>query len=571
MDAEIEKVVDLFVKSVDETPTVSSSLPFPSPSSPFLPPPLSSTPPPPVVVRLHTLNQEGKKIALKARVCSRDTSCLSQTVITYGDGGIVVPETFEDLPDVLSETYDVLVASAQELGLVHKPAALFSTFSDERGKGLLYAGMRIKDAFKEDIGFGGFADRGSAVSGANEHDCCYSCATRAGKNLISSLASGLLTNGSRFGDALDEAASIFSNTRDTGLTPRPPLPLHQQHTAAPNGSGAASATGLPPLPANAQLSPSVTHVSAVPLADARTHPGRVHGQDHGSSGVDGGGPRTCWWVCNAQVEAAVAARNLKEKLDLRLKVPGKLKPGEAKRAKQLAPRRLEFDAERHKNPDAFVQNWNDPIVTPKVFAQSVIDTDYGLSSSYHATIIKDDDLRMSFLPSIAPVARSIAQIQSCQPIINYLSDGEPDRLDKGGLVSAIPTTPVIIPIAHRCVILRAGPTASCSMWPPLARALALAPAPAPSLSPPPAWRPRRTRGDDASFLTTPPSPTLSIRSTSSSTDHYPTSLALRDNRPDVHTGLTSLTLPPNSPNYGHMCKSPFASTLAGSDGGSHPA
>lgn len=42
----------------------------------------------------------------------------------------------------------------------------------------------------------------------------------------------------------------------------------------------------------------------------------------------------------------------------RLKVPGKLKPGEAKRAKQLAPRRLEFDAERHKNPDAFVQNWN---------------------------------------------------------------------------------------------------------------------------------------------------------------------------------------------------------------------
>ncbi|KAH8105656.1 hypothetical protein DFH11DRAFT_1833849 [Phellopilus nigrolimitatus] len=104
------------------------------------------------------------------------------------------------------------------------------------------------------------------------------------------------------------------------------------------------------------------------------------------------------------------------------------------------------------------------------------------------------------------------------------------------------------------------------MWPPLARALALAPAPAPSLSPPPAWRPRRTRGDDASFLTTPPSPTLSIRSTSSSTDHYPTSLALRDNRPDVHTGLTSLTLPPNSPNYGHMCKSPFASTLAGSDG-----
>ena len=45
-------------------------------------------------------------------------------------------------------------------------------------------------------------------------------ATRAGKDLISSLASGLLTIGSRFRGALDEAAAMFSNARDTGLTPR---------------------------------------------------------------------------------------------------------------------------------------------------------------------------------------------------------------------------------------------------------------------------------------------------------------------------------------------------------------
>jgi hypothetical protein len=45
-------------------------------------------------------------------------------------------------------------------------------------------------------------------------------ATRAGKDLISSMASGLLTIGSRFGGALDEAASMFSTARDTGLTPR---------------------------------------------------------------------------------------------------------------------------------------------------------------------------------------------------------------------------------------------------------------------------------------------------------------------------------------------------------------
>jgi ATP citrate (pro-S)-lyase len=45
-------------------------------------------------------------------------------------------------------------------------------------------------------------------------------ATRAGKDLISSLASGLLTIGSRFGGALDEAACMFSTALDTGLTPR---------------------------------------------------------------------------------------------------------------------------------------------------------------------------------------------------------------------------------------------------------------------------------------------------------------------------------------------------------------
>ncbi|OBZ77353.1 ATP-citrate synthase, partial [Grifola frondosa] len=174
--------------------------------------------------------------------------------------GFIVPETFEDLPQVLTETYERLVANgaikpqpereppvipmdykwAQELGLIRKPAAFISTISDERGQELLYAGMRISDVFKEDIGVGGVvsllwfkrrlppwatkfiellmltADHGPAVSGAMN----TIVATRAGKDLISSLASGLLTIGSRFGGALDEAASMFSNARDTGLTPR---------------------------------------------------------------------------------------------------------------------------------------------------------------------------------------------------------------------------------------------------------------------------------------------------------------------------------------------------------------
>ncbi|KIP02148.1 hypothetical protein PHLGIDRAFT_130891 [Phlebiopsis gigantea 11061_1 CR5-6] len=175
--------------------------------------------------------------------------------------GFIVPDTFEDLPQVLGDTYERLVASgeivpkaerdppvipmdykwAQELGLIRKPAAFISTISDERGQELLYAGMPISDVFKEDIGLGGVvsllwfkrrlppwatkfvemvlmltADHGPAVSGAMN----TIVATRAGKDLISSLASGLLTIGSRFGGALDEAAAMFSNARDTGMTPR---------------------------------------------------------------------------------------------------------------------------------------------------------------------------------------------------------------------------------------------------------------------------------------------------------------------------------------------------------------
>jgi len=89
--------------------------------------------------------------------------------------GFVVPDTFEDLPSAIKETYDALVQAgvivpqpereppvipmdykwAQELGMIRKPAAFISTISDERGQELMYAGMAISDVFKEDIGLGG--------------------------------------------------------------------------------------------------------------------------------------------------------------------------------------------------------------------------------------------------------------------------------------------------------------------------------------------------------------------------------------------------------------------------------
>ncbi|KAL2265732.1 hypothetical protein VTJ83DRAFT_6832 [Remersonia thermophila] len=177
------------------------------------------------------------------------------------EAGIYVPDTFEDLPGLLKSVYDKLVKDgtikprpepvvpkipmdyswAQELGLIRKPAAFISTISDDRGQELLYAGMPISDVFKEDIGIGGVmsllwfrrrlpdyaskflemvlmltADHGPAVSGAMN----TIITTRAGKDLISALVSGLLTIGSRFGGALDGAAEEFTKAFDTGLSPR---------------------------------------------------------------------------------------------------------------------------------------------------------------------------------------------------------------------------------------------------------------------------------------------------------------------------------------------------------------
>ncbi|KAJ9490028.1 ATP-citrate synthase subunit 1 [Penicillium thymicola] len=177
------------------------------------------------------------------------------------EAGIYVPETFEDLPQTLKQVYDAELQKgsitpapepivpkipidyswAQELGLVRKPAAFISTISDDRGQELLYAGMPISDVFREDIGIGGVmsllwfrrrlppyaskflemvlmltADHGPAVSGAMN----TIITTRAGKDLISALVSGLLTIGSRFGGALDGAAEEFTKAFDKGLSPR---------------------------------------------------------------------------------------------------------------------------------------------------------------------------------------------------------------------------------------------------------------------------------------------------------------------------------------------------------------
>lgn len=177
------------------------------------------------------------------------------------EAGFFVPDTFEELPQILSSVYKKMVDAgqikpaaepavpkipidyswAQELGLIRKPAAFISTISDDRGQELLYAGLPITEVFKDNIGIGGVmsllwfrrrlpdyaskflemvlmltADHGPAVSGAMN----TIITTRAGKDLISSLVAGLLTIGSRFGGALDGAAEEFTRAFDKGLSPR---------------------------------------------------------------------------------------------------------------------------------------------------------------------------------------------------------------------------------------------------------------------------------------------------------------------------------------------------------------
>lgn len=176
------------------------------------------------------------------------------------EAGAYVPDSFDSLGDLIGSVYNELVKSgrivpkeevppptvpmdyswARELGLIRKPASFMTSICDERGQELRYAGMPISEVLSKDVGIGGVisllwfqrclppyvckffemclmvtADHGPAVSGAHNTIVC----ARAGKDLVSSVVSGLLTIGDRFGGALDGAARQFSEAYDSNLHP----------------------------------------------------------------------------------------------------------------------------------------------------------------------------------------------------------------------------------------------------------------------------------------------------------------------------------------------------------------
>jgi ATP-citrate lyase alpha-subunit len=178
----------------------------------------------------------------------------------FREAGAVVPTSFDDFDAKIKETYERLVKAgklvprpdvepppipmdyeaALKQGLIRKPTDFSSTISDDRGDELKYCGVTISEVFEQDYGLGGVigllwfkkklprwatqflemvvlltADHGPAVSGA--HNAIV--AARAGKDLVSALASGLLTIGPRFGGAVNDAAELFSHYHDAGQTP----------------------------------------------------------------------------------------------------------------------------------------------------------------------------------------------------------------------------------------------------------------------------------------------------------------------------------------------------------------
>jgi len=194
------------------------------------------------------------------------------------EAGVIVPNSFDDYHLKIKETYDKLVADgaitpaedftppnipmdykqAVAEGLVRKPTGFISTICDESGEVHNYCGIPIDEVIDKKYGIGGvvgllwfkkdipvyarefieivlqiIADHGPAVAGA--HNTIVTA--RAGKDLISSLVSGLLAIGPRFGGAVNGAAEHFLYGFRNQLPPREFVNAMKQRNVRIQGIG----------------------------------------------------------------------------------------------------------------------------------------------------------------------------------------------------------------------------------------------------------------------------------------------------------------------------------------------
>ncbi len=177
------------------------------------------------------------------------------------DAGAIVPDSYEDLDKKIRETFDKLKQEGKiepiedfeppkipvdfndaiRLGLVRRPTDVIVTISDDRGDVPTFAGVGLDTIIRDNksigyvIGLLWFkrelpkfaqefieivikltADHGPAVSGA--HNAIITA--RAGKDLMSALASGILTIGPRFGGAISDAAKYVREALQKGMKPQ---------------------------------------------------------------------------------------------------------------------------------------------------------------------------------------------------------------------------------------------------------------------------------------------------------------------------------------------------------------
>ncbi|VVC03244.1 Succinate--CoA ligase [ADP-forming] subunit alpha [Candidatus Bilamarchaeum dharawalense] len=171
------------------------------------------------------------------------------------ESGIIVPNSFEDFDKTIATTFQSLnlpainepevprlpldYDAAVKKAMIRKPTNFISSISDDRKDEPYYAGIPMSKLIEEDYSVGDVisllwfkkklpkyatkfietciiiaADHGPAVSGA--HNAIV--AARAGKDTVSSLCSGLLTIGPRFGGAIDDAARYFKDGCDKGMS-----------------------------------------------------------------------------------------------------------------------------------------------------------------------------------------------------------------------------------------------------------------------------------------------------------------------------------------------------------------
>jgi len=176
------------------------------------------------------------------------------------EAGAIVPDSYEDLDKEIRKTFDKLKQegkiepveefnppevpldynTAVRLGKVRRPTDVVVTISDDRGEIVTFNQIPLDKIIRENrsigyvIGLLWFkrelpefaqqyieivikltADHGPAVSGA--HNAIITA--RAGKDLMSALASGILTIGPRFGGAVSDAAKYFREAMQKNMAP----------------------------------------------------------------------------------------------------------------------------------------------------------------------------------------------------------------------------------------------------------------------------------------------------------------------------------------------------------------